>query len=75
MPRLICNVTTPQEMREEMVSLLLHRAAQQTAQQTISKTMGVRNMHEHAALVLGNLAGEVKCMKIINLPAQTPADS
>ena len=63
--RLVCNATTPQELREEIVSLLLHRAAQQKGAMTTCKTQQMRNMHEHATVILEDLAGEVKAMEII----------
>lgn len=63
--KLVCNATTPQELREEIVSLLLHRATQQTALATISSKT-VAHQQEYAATVLGNLAMEVKDMEIVN---------
>jgi hypothetical protein len=64
--KLVCNATTPQELQGEIVSLLMHRAAQQRA---IARTLGSKRLavqREYAAETLVNIAGEIQNMEIVN---------
>ena len=64
---LVCNATTPQEFREEMVSLIRHRAAQERAVIGItSKAKRDAQAHEQAARQLDNLAADIERMEIVN---------
>jgi hypothetical protein len=62
--KLVCNATTPQELREEIVALLLHRAAQKRSLANTTESLKNKNMHNHAAYTLETLAGEVKAMEL-----------
>jgi hypothetical protein len=64
MPRLVSDATTPQELREEIVSLLLQRAKQQTGLISTTGAEFLKQRYEHTAKVLCDLAGEVKCMEL-----------
>ncbi len=63
---LICNATTPEELRGEIVALILHHAWQETA--FADKLYGKRETakREHAARELRNLADELKAMTLVN---------
>ena len=63
----VCNATTPEEMRSELVSLIRHRAAQERAVIGItSKAKRDAAAHEQAARQLDNLAADAERMEIIN---------
>jgi hypothetical protein len=62
MPRLVCNATTPQEMRDEIVSLLIHRAKQQTELRHTTNSSKRRDQMDYAAAILSLIAGEIKRM-------------
>lgn len=68
MPRLVCNATTPQELREEIVALLMHRATQyrDLKHTTPTDSKGARFRLDGIADALDQLAGEVKCMELVN---------
>jgi hypothetical protein len=64
---LVCNATTPEEFRKEIVSLLHHRAAQERA--VIGITSNSKRdalKHEHAATALDYLAHDIERMEIVN---------
>lgn len=64
---LVCNATTPEEFRNEIISLLIHRAAQERA--VIGITSNAKRdaqAHEHAARALEYLAHDIERMKIVN---------
>jgi len=62
---LSCNATTPQELRDEIVSLLMHRAAQQDGlASTTQSTLQIR-IFLHTSQVLSNIAKEIRDMEII----------
>ena len=64
---LVCNATTPEEMRKEIVSLLMYRAAQERAVIGISSTAKRDAMaHEQAARQLVNVANDINQMQIVN---------
>jgi hypothetical protein len=64
---LVCNATTPQEFRVEIVSLIRHRAAQERAVIGItSKAKRDAAAHEQAARQLDKLAAEIERMEIVN---------
>ena len=64
---LICNATTPEEFRSEMVALIRHRAAQERAVIGISSSAKRDAMaHEQAARELDNLANHVERMELVN---------
>jgi len=64
---LVCNATTPEEMRKELVSLIRHRATQERAVIGISSTAKRDAMaHEHAAKTLDVLARHIEEMQIIS---------
>jgi hypothetical protein len=63
----VCNATTPNELRKEIVSLISHRAWQERAVKDIGRTTKLyRAKHEHAAIALENLAAELTEMEIVN---------
>jgi hypothetical protein len=62
--RLICNATTPQELREEIVILLRHRAAQQELRGKQAKRNSLKDQHQWAAMTLADLALDVELMEI-----------
>jgi len=64
---LVCNATTPQEFRAEIVSMIRHRAWQERAVIGITdKTKRSAAAHEQAARELDNLAADVERMEIVN---------
>ena len=64
--RLVCNATTPQELREEIVALLIHRATLERSKVNATPSSKQSAQYLYAGTVLENLAGEIKCMEIIN---------
>lgn len=62
--RLSSNATTTKELREELFTLLMLRAKQQTGLAGLTLRKSLKETHEYAAEVLGKIAGEVKCMEL-----------
>jgi hypothetical protein len=74
--RLSCIATTPQELREEIVKLLLHRSAQQAALVNLTTRKTLKETHEYTALALINLAGDINEMELTDAsPADDPLAS
>lgn len=64
---LVCNATTLNELRAEIVSMIRHRAWQERAVIGImSKAKRDAEAHEQAARELDNLAADLERMEIVN---------
>lgn len=73
--RLSSNATTPQELREEIVSLLLHRAKSHRELSTLTRSITLKEREERVAQVLGNIASEITCMELTNASPAAMLDS
>ncbi len=65
--KLSCNATTPQELRDEIVALLQHRAAQKEGQANATPSNPQKRTFLYAAGVLEDLADQLKGMEITNV--------